>query len=300
MDRDVINVTGHESSVGELVRQSLDSLSPAERKLARVLLASYPIAGLESVARFAERAHVSPPTVTRFITKLGFRGYPEFQETLRHEVQARLSSPLARYRDDQPARGTDSVLNDALEVASDNLKATLDLLSHRDVNETVDLIADVRRRVMVLGGRVSAPLARYLAGQLHLLRPGIGLVDAERSAPAQQLIDMRKGDLLVVFDYRRYQADTIESARVASAQGCNVILFTDPWLSPASGFARQVIVTSVDTVGPFDSLVGAMAVVEGVVTAVLSRLGPRAQSRMQNLERLRAGDVLADTDQPAG
>jgi DNA-binding MurR/RpiR family transcriptional regulator len=300
MDRDVINVTGHESSVGELVRQSLDSLSPAERKLARVLLASYPIAGLESVARFAERAHVSPPTVTRFITKLGFRGYPEFQETLRHEVQARLSSPLARYRDDQPARGTDSVLNDALEVAADNLKATLDVLSHRDVNETVDLIADVRRRVMVLGGRVSAPLARYLAGQLHLLRPGIGLVDAERSAPAQQLIDMRKGDLLVVFDYRRYQADTIESARVASAQGCNVILFTDPWLSPASGFARQVIVTSVDTVGPFDSLVGAMAVVEGVVTAVLSRLGPRAQSRMQNLERLRAGDVLADTDQPAG
>ncbi len=282
------------------MRQSLDSLSPAERKLARVLLASYPIAGLESVARFAERAHVSPPTVTRFITKLGFRGYPEFQETLRHEVQARLSSPLARYRDDQPARGTDSVLNDALEVASDNLKATLDVLSHRDVNEAVDLIADVRRRVMVLGGRVSAPLARYLAGQLHLLRPGIGLVDAERSAPAQQLIDMRKGDLLVVFDYRRYQADTIESARVASAQGCNVILFTDPWLSPASGFARQVIVTSVDTVGPFDSLVGAMAVVEGVVTAVLSRLGPRAQSRMQNLERLRAGDVLADTDQPAG
>jgi DNA-binding MurR/RpiR family transcriptional regulator len=299
MDRDVINVTSHELRVGELVRQSLDSLSPAERKLARVLLASYPIAGLESVARFAERAHVSPPTVTRFITKLGFRGYPEFQETLRHEVQARLSSPLTRYRDDQPARGTDSVLNDALEDSSHNLKATLDVLSHRDVNEAVELIADVRRRVMVLGGRVSAPLARYLAGQLHLLRPGIGLVDAERTAPAQQLIDMRKGDLLVVFDYRRYQADTIETARLASAQGCNVILFTDPWLSPASGFARQVIVASVDTIGPFDSLVGAMAVVEGVVAAVLSRLGPRAQSRMQSLERLRAKDVLADAEQAA-
>ncbi len=298
MDRDVTNVTDQEPRVGELVRHRLNSLSPAERKLARVLLASYPIAGLESVARFAERAHVSPPTVTRFITKLGFRGYPEFQETLRHEVQARLSSPLTRYRDDQPARGTDSVLSDALEVASHNLKGTYDVLSHRDVNEAVDLLADVRHRVLVLGGRVSAPLARYLAGQLHLLRPGIGIVDAERSTPAHQLIDMRKGDVLVVFDYRRYQADTIESARVASAQSCNVILFTDPWLSPASAFARQVIVTSVYTIGPFDSLVGAMAVVEGVVAAVLSRLGPRAQARMETLERLRAGDVLADADQP--
>jgi DNA-binding MurR/RpiR family transcriptional regulator len=286
--------------VAELVRQRQNDLSPAERKLARVLLASYPIAGLESVARFAERAQVSPPTVTRFITKLGFSGYPEFQETLRHEVQARLSSPLARYRDDQAERGTESVLSDALDVAADNLKATVDVLSHRDVNEAVEIVGDVRRRVMVLGGRVSAPLARYLAAQLHLLRPGIGLVDSERSAPAQQLIDMRKGDVLIVFDYRRYQSDTIESARVAAAQGCNVILFTDPWLSPASAFARQVIVTSVDMVGPFDSLVGAMAVVEGIVAAVLSRLGPRAQSRMQSLERLRAGDVLADTDQPSG
>jgi DNA-binding MurR/RpiR family transcriptional regulator len=300
MGEDVINVTGQETRVAELVRQRLNGLSPAERKLARVLLASYPIAGLESVARFAERAQVSPPTVTRFITKLGFSGYPEFQETLRHEVQARLSSPLTRYRDDQPERGTESVLSDALDVAVDNLKATVDVLSHRDVNEAVEIMGDVRRRVMVLGGRVSAPLARYLAAQLHLLRPGIGLVDSERSAPAQQLIDMRKGDVLVVFDYRRYQSDTIESAKVAAAQGCNVILFTDPWLSPASGFARQVIVTSVDMVGPFDSLVGAMAVVEGVVAAVLSRLGPRAQSRMQSLERLRAGDVLADADQPSG
>ncbi len=286
-----MTVTNHR--VGEVVRQRLDSLSPAERRLARVLLASYPIAGLESVARFAERAGVSPPTVTRFITKLGFRGYPEFQENLRHEVQARLSSPLERYRD-EPKR--DSAVKTALDVSARNLQATLDLLSERDLNEAIDLLADVRRRVQVLGGRVTAPLARYLAAQLHLLRPGIGLVDSERSAPAQQLIDMRKTDVLVVFDYRRYQTDTIESARIAAARGCDVVLFTDQWLSPASAFARQVLVTSVETVGPFDSLVGAMAVVEALVAAVLAKLGARAEARMQNLERLRAGDVLGGTD----
>lgn len=296
MSQDETNGTGGEARdarVGEVVRQRLDSLSPAERRLARVLLASYPIAGLESVARFAERAGVSPPTVTRFITKLGFRGYPEFQESLRHEVQARLSSPLARYRD-EPKR--DSAVDDALEISTHNLQATARLLSDRDVKEAVQLLADVRRRVMILGGRVSATLARYMAGQLHLLRPGVGLVDSERSAPAQQLIDMRKTDVLVVFDYRRYQPDTIDSARVAASRGCDVILFTDPWLSPASAFARQVLVTSVDTVGPFDSLVGAIAVVEALIAAVLRQLGPRAEARMQSLERLRAGDVLGGND----
>ena len=181
MERDVTNVTGSDSRVGELVRHRLASLSPAERKLARVLLASYPIAGLESVARFAERAGVSPPTVTRFITKLGFKGYPEFQEVLRHEVQARLSSPLERYRDEQPAQGAGSLLANSLDVSRRNLQATVEQLSHHDFEEAVGLLADVRRRVLVLGGRVSAQLARYLAGQLHLLRPGISLVDVERS-----------------------------------------------------------------------------------------------------------------------
>src|SRR5260370_14939966 len=120
MDRDVTNVTGSDSRVGELVRQRLASLSPAERKLARVLLASYPIAGLESVARFAERAGVSPPTVTRFITKLGFKGYPEFQQVLRHEVQAPLASPLERFREEKPGRGADSLLTRALGIPRAN------------------------------------------------------------------------------------------------------------------------------------------------------------------------------------
>ena len=296
MASDETNVT---QRVGEVVRQRLGSLSPAERRLARVLLASYPIAGLESVARFAERAGVSPPTVTRFITKLGFRGYPEFQEKLRHEVQARLSSPLARYREEPEGDGSKSLLDSALGVAAHNVEATKGLLASRDFEEAVHVLSDVRRRVMIIGGRVSAPLARYLAAQMHLLRPGTGFVDVERAAPAQQLIDMRKTDVLVVFDYRRYQPDTIECARLAASRGCDVVLFTDQWLSPASAFARQVLVTSVETVGPFDSLVGAMAVLEGLVAAVLHELGPRAEARMQSLERLRAGDVLAGAD-PAG
>lgn len=290
------NVTAPEARVGEVVRQRQGSLSPAERRLARALLASYPIAGLESVARFAERAGVSPPTVTRFITKLGFRGYPEFQETLRREVQARLSSPLTRFRDEPRGAGHDHLLGESLEMATQNIKATLGVLSPHDFAEAVAVLADVRRRVMVLGGRVTLPLARYLSGQLHLLRPGTGLVDVQRGAPAQQLIDMRKTDVLVLFDYRRYQPDSIECARLAAARGCNVVLFTDPWLSPASAFAREVLVTNVDTVGPFDSLVGAVAVVEALVSAVLTRLGPRAEARMQNLERLRAGEVLGEPD----
>src|SRR3982074_2705897 len=152
MDRDVTNETS--ARVAELVRQRQAELSPAERKLARVLLATYPTAGLESVARFAERAAVSPPTVTRFVGKLGFRGYPEFQRVLRDELQARLSSRLARFPEARAGRRADSLLADVLEVSRANLQTTQELLSQHDFEEVVELLAAPRRRVLGLGGRV--------------------------------------------------------------------------------------------------------------------------------------------------
>jgi DNA-binding MurR/RpiR family transcriptional regulator len=278
-------MAGH--PIAELVRQRSTELSPAERRLAKVLLSSYPIAGLETLARLAERAAVSPPTVTRFIGKLGFRGYPEFQDRLRQEVQDRLSSPLARY-DAGPSGGrSSSALDPSFDAFRRGLAATLDLISEREFGEVATLLSDRRHRVLVLGGRVSSVLARYLAGQLHLLRPGVRLLDPERTAPVGELIDLRRRDVLVAFDYRRYQADTVQSGRAASERGATVVLFTDPWLSPASVYARHTLVTSVEAAAPFDSMVGAVAVIESLVAAVLSRLGQQAQLRMRRLEELR-------------
>jgi DNA-binding MurR/RpiR family transcriptional regulator len=277
-----------EHPVGEVVRQRMTALSPAERRLAKVLLASYPIAGLESLARFADRAAVSPPTVTRFIGKLGFRGYPDFQDHLRQEVQARLSSPLARYEPEATGGRVPSTLDPSFEAFQRGLRTTLELIPEPEFEEVADLLADRRRRVLVLGGRLSGMLARHLAGQLHLLRPGVRLIDPERSQPVQELVDMRKRDLLVAFDFRRYQGDTVRSAVVAAERGGTVILFTDPWLSPASASARHTLVTSVETAAPFDSLVPALAVVEALVAAVLDRLGQQAQHRMRLLEDLRS------------
>ena len=77
------------------------------------------------------------------------------------------------------------------------------------------------------------------------------------------MLNFGRRDVLVVFDYRRYQSDTINSARVAASRGCTVVLVTDPWLSPAAASAKLVLVTGVQTtVAPFDSMVSALAVTE--------------------------------------
>src|ERR1044072_228871 len=82
-------------SLAERIRHEMAYFTPSEKRAAPVLLSHYPFAGLETVAEFAARAGISAPSVLRFVTRLGFSGFPEFQKHLREELEAQLLSPLA-------------------------------------------------------------------------------------------------------------------------------------------------------------------------------------------------------------
>jgi DNA-binding MurR/RpiR family transcriptional regulator len=284
-------------TIRELVRRSIGGLTPAERKVARVLLAAYPVAGLERVARLAERAQVSGPSVVRFVNKLGFAGYPEFQEALREELRATTSSPLTLYEQRPAPSDPDDVLSMCLPVFARNLDATFHGIPPSEFEAVVDLLADPSRRILCTGGRFSQTLAYYLHAHLHMLRPGTRLIGFGLKPRVDDLIDVGRKDVLVVFDYRRYQTDTIELARAAAARGATIVLMTDPWLSPIAGVAKHVLPASVEAPSPFDSLVGATAVVEALVAGLAARMGDAARDRLKELERLRARFAWGETQE---
>ncbi len=89
-------ISSDKNSVMEILLRSFEKLTPTERKPARILLDNYPLLGLETVAQFAEKANVSGPTILRLVSKLGFKGYAEFQNKLRQELQARLETPVQK------------------------------------------------------------------------------------------------------------------------------------------------------------------------------------------------------------
>src|ERR671921_746545 len=84
------------SSLAERIRHEMDAFTPSEKRAAHLLLSHYPFAGLDTVAEFASRAGISAPSVLRFVTRLGFSGFPDFQRHLRGELEAQLKSPLAK------------------------------------------------------------------------------------------------------------------------------------------------------------------------------------------------------------
>lgn len=276
-----------ETGVADAIRRGMGDCSPAERKVARVLLAAYPSAGFETVARLAERSGVSGPTVIRFVNRLGYKGFPDFQEALRNDLDERSASPLRIYetRRSSDAAADASLIERAATIAVDTLQRTFDGLTPHDVERCIELLAETPGAVHIAGGRYSQLLGRVLALHLQQLRPRVSMLPDELSSRAAVLEDLGRRDVLVIFDYRRYEDESLRLAQHARARHAPVVLFTDTWLSPVSAVAEVVLTSETSAPSPFDAFTPVMALVETIVAGCFEALGGAATGRMARADR---------------
>lgn len=276
---------GRPATIRERLTDSSLTLTPAEAKIAQVLLADYPLPGLGSLAALAKRAQVSDPTVVRFAAKLGFSGFPAFQASLLEEVEARLRSPLMMVEAKLPRESGRSVVETYMESVAQLAVGASESVVSAMFERAADMILEARQ-VIVLGGRFSRNVANMLAGYLVQFRGGVVPLDALSVQAFDRIIDFSKRDLLVVFDYRRYQTDVVSFAQQVSERGVRVVLFTDPWRSPIADFADVAITVPVEVDSPYDSLVPAVAQMEALVALLVAR-NSDGRHRMEELEAVR-------------
>ncbi len=279
-------MTASGTTIEERLRGNLTAFTRAERQLATHILSNYPVAALGSITALAKAADVSTPTVVRMVQKLGFRGYPDFQANLRTEVEEMLVSPLAKH--DRWAGGAPDthMLNRFADAVMGNLQATLARIDHAEFDAACDKLAETKRRVLALGGRITHAIADYFVTHMKVVRPGVSLMSELSGAWPAALIDVSRGDVLVVFDIRRYENSVLGIVEMAVEQGAEVILFTDQWLSPAAAHARHVFPAHVEAPSAWDSTVAIVVLVETLMAGVEARMWTETEARMERLEGL--------------
>ncbi len=275
---------GDVRSVMERLRSRADLFTPGERKIARALMADYPMAGLHPSAELARRAGVSAPTVVRFAVQLGYPGYRELQEAIRAELSVRGASPLTLDVADAPA---DQLCERAWSILGAGLRRTMTTILPTDLDRAVTLLANPRHHVIAFGGRFTRLGAEYLDLQLRLLRPDTRLLSWSQQPESGFLADVGPRTVCVVYDVRRYQDDVIALARLAAERGASIILVTDPWMSPISAVADVVLPAAVESVSSFDSMTSVIAVTDLLVAGLFARLGSSARRRMERIEQSR-------------
>jgi DNA-binding MurR/RpiR family transcriptional regulator len=273
------------ASISELIAEKIGAMPASERKAAQTLIANYPLIGLRTVAEFSTQAGVSSPTILRFVARLGFQSYPEFQNALQEELAAQVQSPWNRATAIQPPKG--GAAFPLMEAAIENIRETFQHLSAQQLDDVTDAISYNRARVYLLGGRFTDPIALYMAAHLKITRPGVTHLAGQESHWRDQLIDMGKKDVLVIFDIRRYQDSLARFAEKAQARGVDIVLITDQWLSPIARFARHVIAGRTAVPSPWDSSATLFLVAETLIAEVTRKLEKSSANRIRDMEQLR-------------
>ena len=282
------NLTLNQASmtVSDVIHAHFDALTRAEKQLATSLLDNYPVSGLGSITTVAENAGVSTPTVARMVQKLGFRGFPDFQARLHHELEATLSSPITKHdRWAANAPGT-HILNRFADAIMTNMRQTLAHVETAEFDGAAALLADRQRSIYIIGGRITKALADYLFTHLQVIRPNVTQIASNPSSWPHYVLNMKAGDVLVIFDIRRYEQEMETLGRAARERGVEIVLFTDQWASPVAKAAAKVFRVHIEAPSAWDSSVVTLFIVEALIEAVQSSGWEETSGRMKTLEGL--------------
>lgn len=274
------------ATIAERIRARFNEFKPAERKIATQLLSNYPMAGLVSITELSANSKVSTPTVMRTLKRIGFTSFISFQKALKQELSETLADPLEKHG--QWARDTPKghILNRVADSVVTNLRYTMNQLSPEVFNSVIDLLSDQRKDVHLIGGRITHTFADYMATHLEVIRKGVHRMPLSTSTWPHHLLDMKKNDVLIIFDVRRYEADSLRLAEMAHAKGIIIVLFTDQWLSPVSRCAKYSFPARIEAPSGWDSGVATLFLVEAVIMAVENRLWRKTSTRMKELEEI--------------
>jgi DNA-binding MurR/RpiR family transcriptional regulator len=266
------------------LRAAMPGLTRAERQLASHMLGHFPISVLGSVADVAQAAGVSGPTVVRFVRKLGYAGYPEFRATLHEEMGARLASPIAKHEKWADLGRVDHPLNRFAASVIDNLSQTLGQQDLALFDAVADVLADGSRPVHLMGGRLTRTVADYFATALHVMRSDVRLMSSLPNTWPPALLDMSSRDVLVVFDIRRYEPSIQQFSEMAEAQGVEIILLTDRWVSPCARTARHILTSKIEVPSAWDTIVPLIGLVEALLSAIQHRNWHQTRERLDRME----------------
>lgn len=257
--------------LGRLVEE-MDLLTPEARKAARYVLENPLDVGVSTVREIADAANVKPNTVVRMARQAGFEGYEDFREPFRAAIRqgnATFPERAQWLQEIQRTGDLGGLYADVIGAALRNIEESFAGISADDLQAAAETIWN-SQSVYTLGVGVNSSnamnftyLARTGMTQFHAIpRPGSTAVD--------DLAWATDRDTLVAITCRPYRVEVVEAVKIAKDQGMTVIGISDSAASPIVLAADHSFVVSADTPQFFPSSVATIALLETLLSFVVS------------------------------
>ena len=273
-----------DSPILKTIEEAYPKLSPRLKTAARYVLKHPAEVALSSLRDVAAGAKVSPTTIVRLATDVGYENYNAFKDAFRAPMRTgsgQYAANASRLLNEQTTSGA-TEFQQQIPLA---ISASLDLLFRTVTHEHITTAAGKlrkARRIYVLGLRSMFSPAFYFYYLMKTLSPAVVLLENRMDMLIEEMGAIGPGDVLLAISFEPYAAAAIKAAALARDTGAEVIALTDSKLGPLAAKATQVFVLPTSGSSFYQSLVPTMALLEMLISTIQIDEGDGAVDRISS------------------
>jgi len=268
-------------------------LTKLEKKIAEYFLENETRICFMTVSEIARALNTSDTSIIRFARSLGYSGYNDLQK----HMQVQLSSNIAsgangmvpgtlsdRFENSLNALKDDSIIKKSMGLAFENLTSCVEVNGAEKFESIADHLLNSNNKYIV-GLRSSRNIARHFAkGLRHVMKNVIDISAADESM-FERLLDMEKGDLLLLICYSRYTEIDGKLRDIAISKGVTYCVITDKPISPAANGADIMLLVDTKSIGFFNSHIASILAEEIILAIVAKRQEQITKKRLAELDQ---------------
>ena len=266
-------------------------LTPKARILGNYILENPRKAIFMTTKELAHTCQVSEATVVRFVSRLGYKGYSEFQQALRDVVDTELTMLDRTDLSSMQTPGADRLGRVVFEEM-ENLKLFLETVDTDALGKIVDLL-ETPNSVFVIGSRLSFTFAYYLGWSLTKIRSKVHILKGSDSTTIDWLTNASPESLVIIIATTRYPNELIRLGKMVRRLGQTLIVIADSSVCPLIQFAHQSLIAPSKNIPFIGNPTTISCIINYLVLELASRNGVRLKDHQEKLEQIyRENDIL--------
>jgi DNA-binding MurR/RpiR family transcriptional regulator len=273
-------------ALADRLRHADEHLGAAGIRVAKFIDQNRQVVLASSAAALGVRTGTSDATVLRTIQTLGFTGLADLKVAILESGAVSTPADDMRRTFVDLEKSTGAVLDGVLQAHDDGLDVLRSQPCRAQFAAAIQVL-DSAERVVVFGIGPSAALAHYVCTLLTRNGRRSRTLDATGAMLADQLLDLRPGDALLILAYGRLYREVKAVFAEAKAQTLPTVLVTEADDTPLAKLADVRVVIPRGRPGQV-ALHGATFVgLEALVLSLAAARPEAALSSLDNLNRLR-------------
>lgn len=223
----------------ERISNEYYNLTAAEKKAADFVVSHRTETQKMSITDLAEKSDVAEATLSRFVRRLGYRGFSDFKMDLARSLASSEQefSPLSGEVHDKDSFS--EICRKLYAADEDAITQTLRLVDEDSIRKAADLI-EAADKVVCMGQGGSMIIAEE-AAHIFMTIGSKYFSISDNHTQAIVTATMNEKDVILYFSYSGATRDMMQTLSVAQARGVKIILITHYPNSPGVQFADVIL-----------------------------------------------------------